>query len=153
MTVMSRIALKITILAVLTGFSLGARAEYYLEYPEPEITQLIEYTSPHYHQKMSKRHAAVHKVTKKRSHVDITVTYYWSVCPGCVCNSRTGNCYPNDEQLNRKAVMGSYVGFSYKNVDFRDMKAERSKDMEYYDMRTVDDDVMHYPDMNNQYQL
>jgi len=138
----------------------AVHAEYYLIYPEPAITQFFEYKSPSMHK--HKKHtvhrakvsacAPVHKrhVQKSRSHYSIEVSYVWPVCPGCACSNTMPYCYPNDEQLNRQAVSGSgsYVTFHAKPTQY---KRHYTKSDETFDMRTSDDDVMHYPDMNNQY--
>jgi hypothetical protein len=55
--------------------------------------------------------------------------------------------------MNKRAVMGNGGGavhFSYKQKHFTNLKTGYD-DYETYDMRTVDDDVMHDPNMNNQY--
>lgn len=152
MSVTGRWALKVAISAAIAGLSQVASAEYYLEYPEPVITQFIEYTSPNYHHKMKKRHST-QKASKHRSHYDITVTYYWPVCPGCACAVSAPGCYPNDEQLNTRAVTGGYVTFRYDEKNFRGMKHRKYEVNPTYDQRTEDDDVMRNPDMNNQYNM
>jgi len=163
MTALLRSMLVATIFAVLATFSLAVHAEYYFAYPEPSVTYLIPkvhkvHKKKHAHRPVAKRtHCYIAKkhpkkhIAKRRSHYSITVTYVWPVCPGCACgNYYMGGCYMNDEQLNRRAVNGDFVTFRAEPYRGRGRYVDTSYG-ETYDMRTVDDDVMHYPDMNNQY--
>ena len=144
-----RIVVQAIILGVLTLSSESVLAEYYLEFPEPPI----EFVSVNKHGVSKKHHHAANKHHKRkvsRGSVNIEVYYYWPVCPGCVCGVSGYACYPNDEQQNTRAVTGAYVHFHgepYSPYKFK----EPVPDYSSYDMRTIDDNVMYDPNMNNQY--
>lgn len=149
MTAIHSIVSRALILAAIGLASQAAWAEYYLYDPEPVVSDFVEYKTPHHYNKIKKSHKHK-KIAKRRSHYSISVTYYWPVCPGCACTASSPGCYPNDEQLNTKAVTGHFVHFSGQPCNYRETRKRGQRD-ETFDLRTADDDVMHDPNMNNQY--
>lgn len=127
-------------------FSQNIHAEYYLIHSlnEPPINQCPPCPT-------IKKHAS-HQPQKKNSHsrnsYHISVYYVWDVnsLHPCGVPILPAQCYCSSVKKQR---VQDYVTFSAEPVDYR--KASDYEYYETYDQRTGDDDVMRYPDMNNQY--
>lgn len=141
----SFIRLFVIISLVITN---NAYAEYYLEYPEPQLDNMvyIDLRKPHkaktVHHRAPVKHTYVKKQTHKRSTCQITVYNYYT-CPPGACT-----VYPSRTRQHK--FRDAYVHFDNKNVNLRGSYIPK-QDPETFDQRTVDDDVMRDPNMNNQY--
>ncbi|EKD71039.1 MAG: hypothetical protein ACD_46C00291G0015 [uncultured bacterium] len=127
----------------------NAQAEYYLEYPEQLLDNVVyidlrKHPKPKHVYHAKKRVVAHHK---KRSTCEINVYYIYS--PPCgACNSNW--VPPSTYSSSRHHYRHAFVKFSGKPTSLRGTY-EPKPDPETFDMRTVDDDVMKDPNMNNQY--
>jgi hypothetical protein len=139
--------------------AMDARAEYYIECP----TCVTAYDYPKYHHYPHRSHQVKHRSVKhhkkvvhhhprRHSSCHISV-YYVSPCGTCpfVCiDRRPPNCGQYMSSSTKHRLSHDYVTFSYAPVPYPRYREEDDY-VETYDMRTADDDVMRYPDMNNQY--
>lgn len=121
-----------------------AHAEYYLEYPEPRLDNLIDLSrgvdnlKPKH--KVKQRHV-------RKGYPEIEVYYVYNCgpqtpCPPVDCDE----CIDND---NRYPFTNQFVDFAkeYHYTYGQDPMGVGVSE----DMRTRDDDVMRFPNMNNQY--
>ncbi len=133
----------------------AAHAEYYLDYPEPTISNVIDLT---YHKKPHYKKAAHHmqrqahsSCSSHRNSPDITVYYvYYDPAYTCAEGWESDFCYNVVKSNMPQKLSRGYVTFKSSYTSNRNTIAPNDRSGTY-DHRTADDDVMHYPDMNNQY--
>lgn len=122
-----------------------AHAEYYLVHsvfePLPVCTPCPKQhqTFKHSSKKVSHHH--------RKSRYSISIYYIYDPYTIHPCRMIPPCCY---EKMQSHIKSRAYVHFSYEPTSDYNTTV-RAYEYDSYDMRTADDDAMHYPDVNNQY--
>lgn len=136
----------ILMITLLIFTSHNCYAEYYLVY---SVFEPLPTCTPCYGKYDRARKASSMTSSHKGGRYKIEMYYVYDPYAVYPCRAAPPCCYEKVKTSKRNRSK-DYIDFNYDSTSYY-KTTERATEYDSYDMRTADDNVMRYPDVNNQY--